>query len=505
MKFNCTTDKPESIKTDCLIVGLYEPGKFGATGSRLDKASHGYLSQILEYNDIQGKQSQTLLVHEVPNIQAARVLLVGLGKEEPMSETRFRQVLATAIKTLKTTAATNAICCLTTLPIEYDLRWEIRQIIETTSDIYFNLGDFKTSDSTEQEQALTELILYAANPIDADLAQTATQQADAIVKGVELTKHLSNLPGNICTPSYLAEQGIDLGRQYKTIKTTVLNEVQMKKQGMDALLSVSRGSRQEARLIVMEHLHAADKEQKPIVLVGKGITFDTGGNSLKSPSNMIDMHYDMCGAASVFGVMKAISELLLPLNVIGIVAAAENMPGGEATKPGDIIKSLSGKTIEVTNTDAEGRLVLCDALTYAERFSPEYVIDIATLTGAIIVALGNDLNALFCNDDEFAEQLLHAAKYAADYTWRMPLWDNYQDKLKSRLADFTNSPANADRAAGSIVAANFLARFTEQFKWAHLDVAGTAMPKDKSSGATGRPVSLLTQFLIEQCQKSKTL
>ena len=327
-------------------------------------------------------------------------------------------------------------------------------------------------------------------------AQKGLDHGQAIAKGMQLTKDLSNLPGNICTPSYLADQARKLGRTSPKLKIQVLEEKQMEKLGMGALLSVSRGSRQPAKLIIMEY-KGGKPASKPIVLVGKGLTFDAGGISIKPAAAMDEMKYDMCGGASVFGTLQACVAMDLPLNVIGVVPSSENLPDGDANKPGDIVTSMSGQTIEVLNTDAEGRLILCDALTYSERFEPVAVVDIATLTGACIVALGDQASGLMTNDDPLGAELLAAGQQTGDRAWQLPLWDDYQEQLDSNFADMAN--IGGGKGAGTITAACFLSRYTKKFKWAHLDIAGTAWLSGKAKGATGRPVPLLTQFLLKRC------
>jgi len=317
--------------------------------------------------------------------------------------------------------------------------------------------------------------------------------------GIHLAKDLGNLPGNICTPTYLATQAQKLAKQHSKIKTSVLEESDMKKLGMGSLLSVSIGSRQPAKLITMEYM-AGDKKQAPIVFVGKGVTFDSGGISLKPGGGMDEMKYDMCGAASVIGVMNAIAEMQLAINVVGIVPTVENMPDGLASRPGDIVTSMSGQTIEILNTDAEGRLILCDALTYAEKFNPDVVIDIATLTGACIVALGAHPAGLLSNHNPLANDLLSAGQTSGDRCWQLPLWDDYQDQLKSNFADMANI---GGKGAGTITAACFLSRFTKKYHWAHLDVDGVAWKSGAHKGATGRPVGLLAQYVLDRLDNEK--
>jgi leucyl aminopeptidase len=324
--------------------------------------------------------------------------------------------------------------------------------------------------------------------------KSVIEQSAAVARGMALTKDLGNLPGNICTPTYLAAKALALGKAHKSIKATVLEEKDMQKLGMGSFLSVTRGSAQPAKLITLEY-RGGDKKQKPIALVGKGITFDSGGISLKPGADMDEMKYDMCGAASVLGTMQAIAEMGLKLNVVGVIPSCENLPSGTATKPGDIVTSMSGQTIEILNTDAEGRLILCDALTYTAKFHPDTVIDIATLTGACVIALGNVASGLFSNEDKLAQELLAAGEQAHDRAWQLPLWDDYQPLLDSNFADMQNI---GGRAGGTITAACFLSRFTKDYRWAHLDIAGTANKSGKDKGATGRPVPLLTQYLINR-------
>ena len=343
--------------------------------------------------------------------------------------------------------------------------------------------------------ALRRIVLAVAKS-DEKRAARGLAQGLALAHGISLARDLGNLPGNVCTPAYLAEQARKLAKHYR-LKVQVLERVDMEKLGMNTLLSVAAGSSQPPKLIVLEY-RAGPKTQKPVVLVGKGVTFDTGGISLKPAPEMDEMKYDMSGAGSVLGTLKAVAEMKLPVNVIGIIPATENMPGARATKPGDIVTSMSGQTVEILNTDAEGRLILCDALTYAERYDPAAVIDIATLTGACVIALGHVVSGLFANDDPLAREVLAAGEHAGDGAWHLPLHDEYQDQLRSNFADFANI---GGRPAGAVTAACFLSRFTKKYKWAHLDVAGTAWKSGKDKGSTGRPVPLLTQFLVNRAGK----
>jgi leucyl aminopeptidase len=337
-----------------------------------------------------------------------------------------------------------------------------------------------------------QVYLHAIKPATKEM-KLGLKHGLAIAEGVNLSKDLGNLPPNICTPTFLANTAKKLGRENK-MRVTVLNQKQIEKLKMGSFLSVAKGSRQPLKFITLEH-NKGPKNQKPIVMVGKGITFDAGGISIKPSSAMDEMKYDMCGAATVLGLMQTVGQLNLPLNIIGVIPACENLPDGQALKPGDIVTSMSGQTIEILNTDAEGRLILCDALTYAEKYKPEVVIDIATLTGACVIALGHHVSAVYSNNQPLADELRIAGEVALDQIWQMPLWDEYQSQLNSNFADMANI---GGRAAGSITAACFLSRFAKKYNWAHLDIAGTAWKSGKEKGSTGRPVSLLSQFLIKR-------
>jgi leucyl aminopeptidase len=351
------------------------------------------------------------------------------------------------------------------------------------------------SKSEDSSPALRRLALYVDRAA-LKRAAAGLEQGLAVAHGMSLAKDLGNLPPNVCTPAYLAAQARELAQHYR-MKITVLERADMQRLGMHTLLSVAQGSAQPPKFIVLEH-RGGPKTMKPVVLVGKGITFDTGGISIKPAAEMDEMKFDMCGAASVLGTLKAVGEMKLPINVVGVVPTTENMPGGRATRPGDIVKSLSGQTVEILNTDAEGRLILCDALTYVERFEPAAVIDIATLTGACVIALGHVASGLFANDDALAREVASAGEVSYDRVWHMPLWADYQEQLKSNFADFANI---GGRPAGAVTAACFLARFAGKFKWAHLDIAGTAWKSGKEKGATGRPVPLLTEFLVNRARR----
>ena len=495
MKFSIKSDSPEKQRSACVVVGVFEARKLSKSAEALDDSAKGYLSEILKRGDMDGKLGATLLLHGVPHLPAERVLLVGLGKEKEFRDTQYCTVCRAAVKALGDTGATDAALFLTELPVKgRDVAWKVEQAVIAARETAYRFDQLK-SKPDEAKRPLRRIDLAVARRSEQTAAEAAVKQGVAIADGMTLAKNLGNLPGNICTPAYLAQQAQEIGAAHK-LKIEVLEQDDMEKLGMGSLLSVARGSRQPPKLIVL-HYSGADAKQKPIVLVGKGITFDAGGISLKPPGEMDEMKYDMSGAASVLGVVQAVAELKLPLNLVGIIPACENLPDGNANKPGDIVTSMSGQTIEILNTDAEGRLILCDALTYAERFEPAAVVDIATLTGACVIALGHVASGLLANDDGLARELLDAGDAACDRAWQMPLWEDYQEQLKSNFADMANI---GGRPGGTITAACFLSRFAKKFAWAHLDIAGTAWKSGKEKGSTGRPVPLLMHFLIGKCR-----
>ena len=495
MEFTVKSGGPEKQRSACIVVGVFEGRKFTTSARQLDQISGGALTAILRRGDHSGSMGQSLLLHHVPNIPGERVLLIGCGKEKDLGDGSYRAVLAHAARALGETGATEAAVFLADLEVKgRDLSWKLRHAVEMTEEAYYRFDQMKSRKS-EKRRALRRMVLMVPKRSDLGPAENAVRQGEAISAGVKLTKDLGNLPGNVCTPSYLADQAWALQEEYG-VKTTVLEEHDMRALGMGALLSVARGSSQPPKLIIVEY-RGGSETQPPVALVGKGLTFDAGGISIKPAAEMDEMKYDMCGAAAVLGTLKAIAELKLPINVVGVIPSSENLPDGNANKPGDIVTSMSGQTIEVLNTDAEGRLILCDALTYTERFNPSVVVDLATLTGACIVALGRHASGLMTNSEPLARSLIGAGKYSFDRAWQLPLWEDYQKQLDSNFADMANI---GGRDAGAITAACFLARYTKKFKWAHLDIAGTAWKTGKDKGGTGRPVPLLTTFLIERSE-----
>lgn len=481
---------PTTIKTECLVVPVGSNSKLNNPAKTIDKATKGAIGRHLKSGDISGRPGSSLVLHDPEGIAAERLLLIGIGDQAPDTET-FIKICREACKILCTLPIRSTASLLCQIKIVgRDKQWSATQFTR----LLFEAGYVyrKTDDKNNAASKLGKVTLVCPDRTTQNACKKGAIQGEAIATGVNHARYLGDLPGNICTPPYLASRARALSRKYASIKTRVLSEKQMQELGMGALLSVAAGSKQPAHLIAMEYA-GAGKSVRPIVLVGKGVTFDSGGISLKPGAKMDEMKYDMCGAASVFGVMEALAVLEPHLNVIGLVPTVENMPSGTATKPGDVVTSMSGKTIEVLNTDAEGRLILCDALTYAARYKPEVVVDIATLTGACVVALGQHASGLFANNQPLADELLQAGITAGDRAWQMPLWDNYDEELKSNFADIPNI---GGQGAGSITAACFLGRFTKEYRWAPLDIAGTAWKSAAPKGATGRPVPLLMEFLL---------
>ncbi|HET7401401.1 MAG TPA: leucyl aminopeptidase [Usitatibacter sp.] len=497
MEFSVTVASAGAQRTGCLVAGVYQGRKLAAGALPLDGASAHVLDEVVRRGDLEGELGTTLLFHGIPQVASERVLLVGLGREQEFLESPYRTALCAAVKALRATAATDATVCLTALPVNgRDVGWKVEQAVLAVMEGLYRFDRLK-SKPPDTKPSLGRVTFHAADEAEASAARAAIDRAMAIAEGVTLARDLGNLPGNVCTPAYLAEQALDLGKRHG-FDVKILEQAEMEKLGMGAFLAIARGSGQPPKLIVMEY-HGGPGEAPPVVLVGKGLTFDTGGISIKPAHEMDEMKFDMCGAASVFGALRAAALMKLSLDVVGIVPATENMPGGNAVKPGDIVKTLSGQTVEILDTDAEGRVVLCDALTYAERYKPAVVVDIATLTGAIVMALGDVASGVFSNSDALAREVLEAGDRAWDRAWHMPLWNDYQDKLESNFADFPNIGPHAGDA---IIAACFLSRFTKAFPWAHLDIAGTASKSGEDKGATGRPVALLAHFLARRAAAS---
>ncbi len=493
MEFTIKSGSPEKQRSACVVVGVFDNRKLSLSAELIDRASNGYISEIIRRGDMEGKLGATLLLHNVRGTLADRVLLVGLGKERDFRDREFRQAIRAAVKLLNETGSYEAVIYITEEKVKRrEVVWRVEHAVVVAMEAVYRFEQMK-SQPTEVRRPLRKLTLSVPQRSDLTAGEKAAAQGLAIAHGMELARDLGNLPGNVCTPTYLGERAKQLAAEFPDIKCTVLERKEIEELKMGSFLSVTNGSDEPPCFIVFEYMQSQRKQSKPAVIVGKGITFDTGGISIKPSAAMDEMKFDMCGAASVFGTFRALAQMKAQVNAVGLVPACENMPSGRATKPGDIFTSMSGQTIEVLNTDAEGRLVLCDALTYAERYEPEAVVDIATLTGAMVIALGHVASGLFSNNDALARALLTAGDDAYDRAWQMPLWDDYQEGLSSNFADFANV---SGRAGGSITAACFLSRFTKKYDWAHLDIAGTAWKEGKEKGATGRPVPLLTTWLL---------
>lgn len=487
-----TTTDLAQIQTEALAVGVFKEQKLSPAAEQIDQASAGALREVLAH-EFKADAKTHLVLRQLPGVQAKRVVLIGLGEQKKYNAKAHAAAENTFANYCKSASLTEAVSTLASIDTtDNTLTDRARAAAQAVGAANYHYD--ATLSKKNQSQAIAQFSLWCA-PTQAAEAQTGLSQGQAIANGVSLTRLLADLPPNICTPTYLANTAKKLADEFDSIKVEVLERKQIEALKMGAFLSVAKGSDEPPVFIVIKHSPANSTDEAPLVLVGKGLTFDAGGISLKPAANMDEMKYDMGGAASVLGSMRAVAELGLNREIIGIIAACENLPSGKANKPGDVVTSMAGKTIEILNTDAEGRLVLCDALTYAERFKPASVINIATLTGACVVALGDINSGLFSNDDELAEQLKEASQQANDSVWQLPISDEYQAKLKSNFADIANI---GTPGAGSITAACFLARFTENYAWAHLDIAGTAWNSGANKGATGRPVPLLVQYLINQ-------
>lgn len=479
-------------KTECLIISIDSGKKQSEFVNEIDQLTNGMISQLIKSGDVSGELGKTTLLYPCINGLKQKLLLVGCGKCKDFDFSKAKKMIQNVVKELVAKNIKSITWDLLTVNNTYSLMIA-KQLPQIVNDITYHFDLFKT-------EKTPKLNLAKINLIYCDKKQTQSMscnllQGKIIADAILATKTLANMPSNICNAQYLAEQGKLLDKTYGSLKTTCLGEKELAKLNMNAYLAVGRGSQNESIMTVIEYKGAKDKKAQPIVLVGKGLTFDSGGLSIKPAASMDEMKYDMCGAATVYGVMQAVAELNLPINVVGVMAGCENMPDGNAYRPGDILTTMSGTTVEVINTDAEGRLVLCDTLTYVERFNPKAVIDIATLTGACIVALGHHYTGVMGNDEKLVSQLVHASNKADDKAWALPMDNDFQDQIKSTCADIVNA---GGRDGGTITAACFLSRFTQKYHWAHLDIAGTAWKSGANKGATGRPVAMLIQYLLDQ-------
>lgn len=489
MNYQFQAAHPAQVAADCVVVGIYKNSQLTNAAKQLDEASQQALTKHCAIGDFTGEKGRLSVLYNVANVLAKRVLLVGLGERDKVTTDTLTQATQQAVTRLKQADVSHVVSFLSDAAPAETRASCVRSAVMTVAEALYTFNNYKSS-----KEDAPKLAHWTVAHTDGEDCSLALQQGTAIAEGQRLTRDLANTPGNVCTPTYLADTARALLDSSSQLELNVLEEADMEALGMHSFLSVSKGSDQPGKMAFIHYRGAAESVQ-PLVLVGKGITFDTGGISLKPGLNMDEMKYDMSGAATVLGVLKAAVAMNLPLNIIGVVVAAENMPSGRASKPGDIVTSMSGKTIEILNTDAEGRLVLCDALTYVERFNPAAVVDIATLTGACITALGHHTSGLMSNNDALANELLEAGKQSADEAWRLPLGEKYQEQLKSNFADMANI---GGPAGGAITAACFLARFTESYPWAHLDIAGTAWKSGAAKGATARPVPLLCQWLLNR-------
>ena len=496
MEFNVTTGAPSRIRAGCLVAGMFEGRDATSAYQALDAASGGKLGAIVRKAGFRAGVGKHLRIHALDGVTADSVLVVGCGSKDAMTPARYHKIARAAAGALTATGVRSAAWSLGELDVDgRDLEWKSRVAVECLSGAAYRFDAMRNDPGKDRTPPPGRASLTASRR-DRGAAAAGIATGRAIAAGVSLARDLGNLPGNVCTPTYLADQAGALAKRHSKVMFKALDESRMKRLGMGSLLSVARGSREPPRLIVLEY-RGAPRSQAPIVLVGKGITFDSGGISIKPAATMDEMKFDMCGAASVIGAMEACATLALPLNVVALAPACENLPDGNASKPGDVVRTMAGRTVEVLNTDAEGRLVLCDAITYVERYKPDVVIDVATLTGACVIALGAHASGLFSNHQPLADALLAAGEHAGDRAWQMPLWEEYAEQLESNFADVANV---GGREAGAVTAASFLAKFASKRRWAHLDVAGTAWLGGKEKGATGRPVGLLCQYLIDRAR-----
>ena len=477
-------------KEECLVVTVQLGKKQTSLIKDIDELTKGMISQLIKSGDINCELGKTTFLYASPN--SPKILVVGCGQAKNFDINAAKKMIQAATKELITKQVKNISWDILTL--NPAISGEIaKQLPQITSELTYSFDQFKSTKS--EKPSLQKVTLLYSDKKTIKHVESQLSQGQIIANAIVSTKNIANMPSNIGNAKYLAEQGKSLGKQHSSLKVTCLGEKELAKLNMNAYLAVGRGSANESIMTVIEYHGAKDKKAKPYVLVGKGLTFDSGGISIKPSAGMDEMKYDMCGAATVFGVMQAVAELKLPINVVGVMAGCENMPDGNSYRPGDILTTMSGTTVEIINTDAEGRLVLCDALTYVERFQPKTVIDIATLTGACIIALGHHYTGVMGNNAELTEQLVKSSNQAGDKAWSLPIDSDFQEQIKSTCADIVNA---GGRDGGTITAACFLSRFTEKYQWAHLDIAGTAWKSGANKGATGRPVAMLIQYLLNQ-------
>lgn len=496
MKYAIKSASPLEHPCDCLIFGIFEDGSFALTETKMDNLCESYLKKLHKKGDIPTDLAKTTLLHHVPGMKADRILIMGLGKAKELTVKKFTCALSSALKALMDTPVKDAAIVLAEGKKDtLDAAQMISLAVMKIEEACYRLDDYR-GQKKNSPPALSS-VQFLLEKVTAE-HKKALAHGEGIANGMNTAKDLGNAPANICTPSYIAKYAKTLAEQHSKLSCKVLDEADMEKLGMGGFMAISQGSRENGKMIILQYKGGKPK-QKPVTFVGKGITFDTGGISIKPAGQMHEMKYDMAGAAAVIGTLQAAAELQLPINIVGIVVTAENMPSGKAIKPGDIVKTLSGITVEILNTDAEGRMILCDALTYAKNFDPEVVIDMATLTGAMVVSLGTQVGGFFSNDKHLTQDIEKASERALDAFWEMPLVEEYEDDLKSKFADITN--VGPTRWGGAIEAALFLGRFTTEYRWAHLDIAGIAYVGGQQAYSTGRPVPMLVNYLLNQCEK----
>jgi leucyl aminopeptidase len=496
MEFKAIVDAKARETAGCAVVGVYEKGDPGIAARSLDAQIGGIISRLHAGGDFGAKVGDTLLLPQPAGAAAARVLLVGLGSRAGFGRKQYRKALLASAQALAKTGARDAVIYLTLEEVVgLDTKYRARIVAEIFCGQIYKIPDLKSGPKPKPIK-LQSVSVAAENAREAKAQAEGLKIGAAIGRGSAFSRDLANLPPNICTPTYIGQRAANLAKEFPRVTTKLFDESGIRALKMGAFLAVTQGSAQPPRLIVCEY-RGANKKSAPICLVGKGITFDSGGISLKDPPGMDEMKFDMSGAAAVLGALRTAGDLALPINVVAIVASCENMPGGKAIKPSDIVTTMSGQTVEILNTDAEGRLVLCDAITYSRRFKPAAVIDVATLTGACIIALGNHFSGLMSNNEALAEELAAAGIRADDRAWRLPIREEYVDQLKSNFADLANI---GGREGGACTAASFLSKFAKDLEWAHLDVAGTAWLGGSQKGSTGRPIPLLVDFLVNRAR-----
>ena len=487
LQFQLLAAAPASASVDCIAVGLFADKTLSPAAQALDAASGGRLAALAERGDLSGKTGRTLLLQDLPGVASPRVLVVGLGERAKFGVPQYLKAVADSVRALRTGPSRSLLLTLHELPVNgRSAAWALRQAVVAADQAAY---EYTATRSKPREGQLATVLLSCDAAMQPEL-----DRGVAIAAGVEVARELGNLPPNICNPGYLASQAVEFASQHDAVECDVLERAEMEALGMGSLLAVARGSANPPKLVVLRYAGGGDA--KPYALVGKGITFDTGGINLKVQGGIEEMKFDMLGAASVIGAFVACVGMKLPLNLVCVVAAVENMPDADAYRPSDVLKSMSGKTVEVGNTDAEGRLILCDAITYTQRFEPQAMVDVATLTGACVIALGKYAHGLMSKHDDLAAELAEAGETVFDRAWRLPLWDEYQTQIESAFADIYNI---GGKSAGAITAGCFLSRFAEGQRWAHLDIAGTSWDEGRKGLANGRPVGLLSQWLIDRC------